>query len=94
MTPIRLAAAGLVLLSAPALGQQPVLALAQGRPDGMAQSTLAPHPPRVTVTAPGDVPMNRWRLPQGFRVELGAHGMPGARMMALGDQGGCSSASA
>lgn len=53
----------------------------------MAQSTLAPHAPRMTVTAPGDVPMNRLRVPQGFRVGLWAHGMPGARMMTLGDQG-------
>ena len=87
MTPIRLAAAGLVLLSAPAFGQQQVPPWAQGRPDSMAQSTLAPHPPRLTVTPPGDVPMNRLRVPAGFRVAFWAHGMPGARMMALGDQG-------
>jgi len=33
------------------------------------------------------VPVAALRVPAGFKVELWAHGMPGARMMALGDQG-------
>jgi glucose/arabinose dehydrogenase len=67
--------------------QQPVPAWAQGRPDGMAGSTLAPHAPRLTVTPPEQVPTAALRVPEGFRVELWAHGMPGARMMALGEGG-------
>jgi glucose/arabinose dehydrogenase len=59
----------------------------QGRPPEMANSPLAPHAPRLTMTPPGRIPMDRLRVPEGFRVELWAHGMPGARMMALGDSG-------
>ena len=59
----------------------------QGRPPEMANSPLAPHAPRLTVTQPDRIPLDRLRVPEGFRVELWAHGMPGARMMALGDNG-------
>jgi glucose/arabinose dehydrogenase len=60
---------------------------AQGRPPEMANSPLAPHAPRLTVTPPDQLPTDRLRVPQGFRVELWAHGLPGARMMALGGNG-------
>jgi glucose/arabinose dehydrogenase len=59
----------------------------QGRPDSMAASALAPHAPRLTVTPADQVPVASLRVPEGFKVELWAHGMPGARMMALGPQG-------
>ena len=59
----------------------------QGRPPEMANSPLAPHAPRLTVTQPDRIPLDRLKVPEGFRVELWAHGMPGARMMALGDNG-------
>lgn len=60
-------------------------AWAQGRPEGA--PNLAPHPPRLTVTSPDQIPTGRLRVPDGFRVELWAHGLPGARMMTLGDNG-------
>jgi glucose/arabinose dehydrogenase len=50
-------------------------------------SKLAPHPPKMTVTAPSEIPLDRLRVPAGFRVELWAHGMPGVRMMTRGDKG-------
>lgn len=89
MTPIRLAAAGLVLLATPALAQAPAQApaWAQGRPDSMANSPLAPHAPKLTVTPPNEVPVDRLRVPQGFKAELWAHGLPGGRAMAIGDKG-------
>jgi glucose/arabinose dehydrogenase len=59
----------------------------QGRPPEMANSPLAPHAPRLTVTPPDRIPLNQIKVPEGFRVELWAHGMPGARMMVLGDRG-------
>src|SRR5215212_1523438 len=59
----------------------------QGRPPEMANSPRAPHAPRLTVTPPDRVPLDRLRVPDGFRVELWAHGMPGERMMAMGDNG-------
>jgi glucose/arabinose dehydrogenase len=51
------------------------------------KSTLAPHPAKMTVTPPGEIPLDRLKVPAGFRVELWAHGMPGVRMMTRGDKG-------
>ena len=59
----------------------------QGRPPEMANSPLAPHAPRLTVTAPDRIPLDRIKVPDGFRVELWAHGIPGARMMTQGERG-------
>jgi glucose/arabinose dehydrogenase len=71
-----------------ALAQQaPAPAWAQGRPDSMASSPLAPHAPKLTVTPADQVPVSALRVPQGFKVELWASGMPGARMMAEGPNG-------
>lgn len=67
--------------------QQQAPSWAQGRPPEMANSRLAPHAPRLTVTPPEQVPVSALRVPAGFRVELWAHGLPGARMMALGQNG-------
>ncbi|MBV1796983.1 sorbosone dehydrogenase family protein [Siccirubricoccus sp. G192] len=79
------------VLALPAMAQQaatpPAPSWAQGRPDGMAASPLAPHAPRMTVTAPDQVPVAALRVPQGFKVELWASGAPGARMMAEGPNG-------
>jgi glucose/arabinose dehydrogenase len=59
----------------------------QGRSPDAAESKLAPHAPKLTVTPPDQIPLDRLHVPEGFRVELWAHGMPGARMMARGEQG-------
>jgi glucose/arabinose dehydrogenase len=84
-------AAALAAASGPAPAQQQqqqqAPAWAQGRPPEMADSRLAPHAPRLTVTPPDQVPVTALRVPSGFRVELWAHGLPGARMMALGQNG-------
>ncbi|HEX2115287.1 MAG TPA: PQQ-dependent sugar dehydrogenase [Alphaproteobacteria bacterium] len=87
-----LAALGAVLAlqfaaSAALAQQQQPPAWAQGRPPGMENSQLAPHAPRMTVTAPDKIPLDKINVPSGFKVELWAHGMPGARMMTLGDKG-------
>jgi glucose/arabinose dehydrogenase len=65
----------------------PAPAWAQGRPDSMAASPLAPHAPRMTVTAPDRLPINALRVPEGFKVEVWAHGAPGIRMLAEGPDG-------
>lgn len=86
-------AAGLALAQAPATqaptAQAPAAppAWQQGRPADMAQSALAPHPPRLTATPPERIPVRNLRVPEGFQVELWAHGLPGARVMVRGDQG-------
>jgi glucose/arabinose dehydrogenase len=59
----------------------------QGRPAALANSTLAPVAGRNTVTPPADIKLDRLKLPPGFKVELWAHGMPGARAMVRGDNG-------
>jgi glucose/arabinose dehydrogenase len=58
---------------------------AQGKPPAMVQSKLAPHAGRMTETPPSEIPIDKLKLPQGFRVELWAHGLPGGRAMALSD---------
>jgi glucose/arabinose dehydrogenase len=59
----------------------------QGMGADMADSNLAPHPGKLTVTPPGEIPLDRLTVPEGFTVELWAHGIPGARAMARGDEG-------
>jgi len=77
-----LAAFGLAaLLAAPALAQTPDMQRPPNMPD------LRPHPPRLTVTPPDQVPTARLRVPEGFRVELWASGMPGIRAMVRGEGG-------
>lgn len=69
----------------PAFAQQPAVpGWAVGRPEG---STLAPHAPRLTTTPADQLPVGSIRVPQGFQVEVFAHGMPGARMMTEGPNG-------
>ena len=48
---------------------------------------LKPHATPLTVTASEKIPLDKIKVPSGFKVELWAHGMPGARMMARGDKG-------
>jgi glucose/arabinose dehydrogenase len=53
----------------------------------MANSTLAPHPPRMTATPVERIPVASLRVPEGLQVELWAHGMPGVRMMTRAPDG-------
>jgi glucose/arabinose dehydrogenase len=59
----------------------------QGIPKSMEKSTLAPHAAKMTETPAADIPISRLKLPKGFKVEIWATGVPGAREMALGDKG-------
>lgn len=65
----------------------PAPAWAQGRSAEMASSPLAPHPNKLTVTQAADIPLDKLRLPAGFKAEVWASGIPGARAMARGDDG-------
>jgi glucose/arabinose dehydrogenase len=58
-----------------------------GKPPSMGGSKLSPHAPKMTVTPPSEIPIDRIKLPKGFKVEIWAHGMPGVRMMARGAKG-------
>lgn len=70
-----------------ASAQQPPPAWKQGQPASMKDSKLAPHASPLTVTPPEKIPYSKLQAPAGFKVELWAHGMPGARMMTRGDKG-------
>jgi glucose/arabinose dehydrogenase len=41
----------------------------------------------MTTTAAGEIPIDKLKLPPGFKIEVWATGMPGARAMARGDDG-------
>ena len=57
------------------------------KPERMKNPNLSGHPARMTVTPPSEIPIDRIKVPKGFKVELWAHGMPGVRMMARGAKG-------
>ena len=59
----------------------PAPAWQQGRPAELANSTLAPVAGKLTVTPPNEIPLDKLKVPAGVKVELWAHGMPGARDM-------------
>ena len=59
----------------------------QGKPAAMGDSKLAPHAGKMTETARGEIPVDKFSLPPGFSVEIWATGIPGGRAMALGDKG-------
>ncbi len=65
----------------------PAPAWTQGRSAAQAGSTLAPLAGRNTATPPSEIAIDKLKLPAGFKLELWAHGMPGARAMARGEQG-------
>ena len=57
------------------------------RPDRMKNPNLTGNPPKLTVTPPEEIPLSSIQVPPGFQVELWAHGIPGARMMARAENG-------
>jgi glucose/arabinose dehydrogenase len=59
----------------------------QGKGDKMKDSKLAPHAGKMTETPLAEVPVDKIKVPKGFKVEVWAHGMPGVRMMTRGDKG-------
>jgi glucose/arabinose dehydrogenase len=59
----------------------------QGRTPEQAGSTLAPLAGKLTATPASDIPLQNFKLPAGFKAEVWATGMPGARAMARADNG-------
>ncbi len=53
----------------------------------MAESTLHPFAPHLTGRPAKDLPVNKLKVPAGFKVEVWADGIPEARSLALGDKG-------
>jgi len=59
----------------------------QGKPTEMSESTLHPFNIEMTGRSAKELPVDKLKVPNGFKVEVWAEGMPGARSMALGDKG-------
>jgi glucose/arabinose dehydrogenase len=57
----------------------------QGKPAALADSKLAPVPGKNTETPASEIPIDKAKLPKGFKVEIWASGLPGARAMTLSD---------
>jgi hypothetical protein len=70
----------------PLLAQQPSPPpWTQGRPPEQASSPLAPHP-QPPAPKPKDIPIDKVKLPPGFKIEIWADTLPNARSMALGSK--------
>ena len=65
----------------------PAPAWKQGMGDDMSSSKLAPLAGKMTATPANEIPLNTLKLPPGFKIEVYATGIPGAREMAMGDNG-------
>ena len=74
---------GSILISSTAMAQ----AWKQGMTPEQATSTLAPLAGKLTVTPAADIPVGKFKVPAGFKVELWATGIPGGREIAEGDGG-------
>ncbi len=69
------------------LAQQPPPTWKQGQPDAMKDSSLAPVPQPPAPLAAEKIPVNKIKVPPGFKVELWASGLSNARAMTLGSKG-------
>jgi glucose/arabinose dehydrogenase len=85
-----------VISTALMLGLSPVLAVAQqqapppwaqGRPPELANSPLAPHAQPPAPRPAKDIPIDRVKLPPGFRISVWADGIQNARTMTWGSKG-------
>jgi len=59
----------------------------QGRSAEQEKSTLHPFAPHLTGRPAKDLPLDKLKVPAGFKVEVWADGIPEARSLALGDKG-------
>lgn len=73
--------------ASPAAAAAPPPAWQQGRSADQANSRLAPLAGRMTATPANEIPVASFKLPPGFKAEIWAAGMPGARAMARGESG-------
>src|SRR5437016_6742150 len=59
----------------------------QGKPPAQLESTLHPFAPHMTGRSAKELPVDKLKVPAGFKVEVWAEGIPEARSLALGDKG-------
>jgi glucose/arabinose dehydrogenase len=84
---IALAVAAAFTVSAQAQDKPAPPSWQQGKPPAAAESTLHPFPPNLTGRPAKDLPVDKLKVPAGFKVEVWADGIPEARSLALGDKG-------
>ena len=84
------------VVTAPAYAQQapaapaaaaPAPSWQQGRSNEQASSTLHPFAPHMTGRPAKDLPIDKLKVPAGFKVEVWADDVPEARSLALGSKG-------
>jgi glucose/arabinose dehydrogenase len=80
-----IAAAVAAAFASSAIAGDPPPAWQQGKSDQHKDSKLAPHPGKMTETPASEIPVDRLKVPAGFKVELWATGLPGGRAMALSE---------
>jgi glucose/arabinose dehydrogenase len=71
--------------AAPAAAPAP--AWKQGMAAGQETSPLHPFAPHLTGRPASELPVNKLRVPPGFKIEVWTDGVPEARSLALGDKG-------
>jgi glucose/arabinose dehydrogenase len=81
-----------VLAAGPTLAQQaaqptPPPSWAVGKPGGDAANKLAPVAPPPLPAAADKLPLDKLKVPKGFKLEVYAAGVPNARSLRLGDKG-------
>jgi glucose/arabinose dehydrogenase len=84
------AISGLVLAVQPAVGQSPpgFSPLDKSNPAQSKQdSNLKPHPTPPVAASVDKLPLDKIKLPAGFKAELYSSGHPGARTMVMGNKG-------
>ncbi len=59
----------------------------QGMSEEQQKSTLHPFAPHLTGRPSSDLPLDKLKVPAGFKVEVWVEGIPEARSLALGDKG-------
>ena len=59
----------------------------QGQPPSMADSTLAPIAQPPAPAPPSEIPVDKLKVPPGFKAALWAHGINNARVMTWGEKG-------
>jgi glucose/arabinose dehydrogenase len=70
-----------------AAAQQPPPAWKQGQPPEMSSSPLAPVPAPPSPTPAAQIPVDKIKLPPGFKISVWADGILNARQMAWGSKG-------
>jgi glucose/arabinose dehydrogenase len=71
--------------AAPVAAQPP--AWQQGRQASQADSKLSPHAGKNIATPASEIPIDKLKLPPGFKAEIWSTGTPGIRAMSRGDSG-------